>query len=32
MEWKRTIDKIDEWLAWQQANAKIDFKNLALLK
>jgi hypothetical protein len=26
------IDKTDEWAMWQWANAKIDKKNLALLK
>jgi hypothetical protein len=24
IEWKISIDKIDEWVAWQWANTKID--------
>ncbi len=32
IKWKRTIDKTDEWAAWQWMNAKIDKENLALLK
>jgi hypothetical protein len=31
-KWKITIDKIDEWVAWRWANAKIDKESLALLK
>jgi hypothetical protein len=31
-KWKRVIDKIDEWAAWRWANAKIDKKNLSMLK
>jgi hypothetical protein len=26
------IDKIDEWATWQWVNAKINKKNIALLK
>ncbi len=32
IEWKRAIDKIDEWVMWQWENMKIDKENLALLK
>jgi hypothetical protein len=32
LEWKRVIDKIDEWAAWQGANAKIDKISLSILK
>jgi hypothetical protein len=31
-KWKRVIDKIDEWEAWQWANVKINKENFALLK
>jgi hypothetical protein len=31
-KWKRVINKTNESAAWQWANAKIDKKNLALLK
>jgi hypothetical protein len=31
-KWKRVIDKIVEWLGWQWAYAKIDKKNIALMK
>ncbi len=32
LEWKKVIDKIDEWAAWQGANAKIDKISLSILK
>jgi len=31
-KWKRAINKIDEWAAWQWANAKINKETLTLLK
>jgi hypothetical protein len=31
-KWKMAIDKIDEWAAWQWANANINKKSFALLK
>ncbi len=31
-KWKRVIDKIDEWAAWQGANAKIDKVDFPILK
>jgi dTDP-4-amino-4,6-dideoxygalactose transaminase len=31
-EWRRVIDKIDEWVALRWANAKIDKESLAILK
>jgi hypothetical protein len=32
IEWKRAIDKTNEWAAWWWASVKIDKKSLALLK
>jgi hypothetical protein len=31
-EWKKQINKTNEWAAWRWANAKIDKENLTLLK
>ncbi len=31
-EWKRTIDKTNEWAAWRWANVKINKQSLAILK
>jgi len=31
-KWKRVIDKIVEWLAWQWAYAKIDKESITLMK
>jgi hypothetical protein len=31
-EWKKQIDKTNEWEAWRWANAKIDKESLTLLK
>jgi hypothetical protein len=28
LEWKKQIDKTNEWVAWQWANAKIDQKKI----
>jgi phage major head subunit gpT-like protein len=32
IEWKRIINKIKEWVAWQWANAKMDKKNLFIMR
>jgi hypothetical protein len=32
IKWKKLIDKTNEWLAWQWANAKIDKELFSLLK
>jgi hypothetical protein len=31
-KWKKVIDKIDEWVAWRWANAKIDKESFTLFK
>jgi hypothetical protein len=31
-EWKSTIDKIDEWVAWRGVNVKVNKESFALLK
>ncbi len=31
-KWKRAIDKIDKWVAWQWANAKVDKEIFAMFK
>jgi hypothetical protein len=30
--WKKTIDKIDEWVTWRWANAKIDKKKSYIIE
>ncbi len=32
LEWKKKINKTNEWVAWQWVNAKIDKESLTLLK
>ncbi len=32
IEWKRVIDKTNEWVRWRWAKAKISKESLALLK
>ncbi len=32
MEWKKQIDKTNEWATWRWANAKIDKESFTLLK
>jgi len=32
LEWKKQIDKTNEWAAWRWANAKINKKSLTLFK
>jgi hypothetical protein len=32
LEWKKQIDKTNEWAAWRWANMKIENENFTLLK